>query len=413
MNWKNILFLSLLIFFAGNVAAVNIDANVSGYLPAPASPNSTITLWVQLKNNSTFDAADAMVKLEINYPLSLQPGQENEMSLGKMGPYTTKIVEYKILVDPKAVDGKYDVKIYSGDASFQKITHFRINIVSRTPKLEIIESDVTRLEPGQVATVKLLIKNIGGGIAKNIAVKTTEDRTVTSTGVVVEREIVSLGAGTKYIEYLDPEQQTTVEMQLAVNEGAELKNYSVPIKMEYYDTNGTAKTDTGYIGLKITASPNVDAVIRSVTPYAFPGTTAEITIDLFNIGPADAKYVTVELNGEGVEIAEPKQFIGTLEADDFDSFKTSAKFSQTVQPGQQLPITLKIIYKDPDQQTQVKPKELSLKVLTAAEMQATAGIGPAAIIIGLFFLAIQLIGLYAVARFGYRKFKQFRGKKGK
>jgi len=413
MNWKNVLFLSLLIFFAGNVAAGDLIASSFSYEPAPAAPGSTLSVWVYIKNNSSYLSEDAKLKVELSYPLSLQLGQEAEISLGSIEPSKTKAVEYKIVVDSKAINGKYGFTFLFGEGGFFKSKTEIVSVLSRTPKLEIIESDVTRLEPGQVATVKLLIKNIGGGIAKNIVVKTTEDRTVTSTGVVVERQIVSLGAGTKYIEYLDPEQQTTVEMQLAVNEGAELKNYSVPIKMEYYDTNGTAKTDTSYLGLKITASPNVDAVISSVTPYAFPGATAELTIDLFNIGSADAKYVTVELSGEGVEIAEPKQFIGTLEADDFDSFKTSAKFSQTVQPGQQLPITLKIIYKDPEQQTQVKPKELSLKVLTAAEMQATAGIGPAAIIIGLFSLAIQLIGLYAVARFGYRKFRQFRGKKGK
>ncbi len=413
MNWKNVLFLALLIFFAGNAAAGDLIASSFSYEPAPAAPGGTLSVWVYIKNDSSYLSEDAKLKVELSYPLSLQPGQEAEIGLGDIDLFKTKAVEFKILVDPKAIDGRYSIKFLFGEGGFFKSKTELVSVLSRTPKLEIIESDVTQLEPGQVATVNLSIKNIGGSIAKNIVVKTTEDRTVTSTGVVVEREIVSLGATTKYVEFLDPDQQTTVQMQLAVNEGAELKNYSVPITMEYYDINGTAKTDTGYLGLKVTAAPEVDAVISSVTPYAFPGTTAELTIDLFNIGSADAKYVTVELSGEGVEIAEPKQFIGTLEADDFDSFKTSAKFSQAVQPGQQLPITLKIIYKDPEQQTQVKPKQLSLKVLTAAEMQATAGIGPAAIIIGLFSLAVQLIGLYVVARFGYRKFKQFRGKKGK
>mgnify|MGYP005654168481 CR=1 FL=1 len=324
----------------------------------------------------------------------------------------TKTVEYKIVVDQKTVGGKYSAEVSVGEGRLTKSKSELISVLSRTPKLEAVESNVVEISPGTAVPVSLTIKNVGGGVAKNIVVKTTEDRTVTSTGVVVEREIVSLGAASKYIEYLEEGQETTVQLLLGANQDAELKNYSVPITMEYYDVNGTARTDTAYLGLKVTAEPEVDAVIDSVEPFAFPGVTAELTVDLFNLGLADAKYVVVELYAQGMEIDEPKQFIGTLEADDFDSFKTKISFASTVQPGE-LPLSLKIIYKDDNLQERTTTKTLSIKVLNAMELQSRTGGGPILAVAGLIGIALQLVGLYIVAKFAYRKYKKFRGKQGK
>ncbi len=410
MNKNFLILLPLLLFFAAGAAAGDLYVDSISYEPAPVAPGNTMVLWLFVLNDSGYVAENSVVELELDFPLSLQTGQEAKRELGKIAAHKRLTVEYKVLVDPKAVDGKYQIETMVGEGAPHRLQNFTVSVLSRTPKLEVIQSDIAELSPGMATQANLTIKNIGGSVAKNIVVKTPADRTVTSTGVVVEREIVSLGAVSKYVDHLDQGQETTVQMLLGANQGAELKNYSVPITMEYYDLNGTARTDTAYLGLKVTAEPDVDAVIDSVEPFAFPGTKAELTVDLFNIGLADAKYVLVELQGQGVEIAEPKQFIGTLEADDFDSFKTGITFAPTIQPGY-VPITLNIIYKDDDLQEQVTTKVLNVKVLNAAEMQAVVGIGAGAIFLGLISLALQLTGLYVVAKFLYRKYKKFREKR--
>jgi hypothetical protein len=228
---------------------------------------------------------------------------------------------------------------------------------------------------------------------------------------VVEGEIISLGATSKYIASLDQNEKAVVNLTLAVNQDATLKNYSVPVTLEYFDQNGTSKSQTAYLGVKVTADAQVDAVVNGVTPKAYPGGTSEIVVDLFNIGLADAKYVVVELSGGHATVEEPRQFIGTLEADDFDSFKTNVSFDAATPLGG-LPIALNIYYKDDELQERVITKELSVNIVSPAAATDAAG-GALVIFIGIISLALELIGLFVVGKWAYPRAKALLGKKKK
>ncbi len=408
MNKKILAVLMLSLLIMGSAWAGDLQATSVSYDPAPVSPGSLVTVWVYVKNDSIYAAENAIVRLNVDFPFTIQPGQEVERNLGSMQAFQTATLEYKILVDSKAVDGKHNIKILTGEEVLTREDPFTIKVQSRTPKLEIVESSTTAISPGEVESVLLTIKNVGGSIAKDIVVKVNPERMVTATGIVVEREIVSLGAGSTYINSLEQGDQASVQLLLAVNQDAMLKNYSIPITMEYYDLNGSEKTGTGYLGVKVAAKAEVDAVLGSVEPKAFPGGTSEITVDMFNIGLADARYVVVELTGPGITVSEPRQFIGTLEADDFDSFKTEVIFGPTVPVGS-LPLQLKIIYKDEALQETTITKEFNINVVNPAEV--AGGVNPLAGIVGLIQGLLTLVGLYVVAKWVWPKVKGFRKKK--
>jgi len=404
MNPKIFALLFAVLFFAGACWAGNITATSLSYDPAPVSPGSAVTVWVQVKNDSVYLSKDVVVDLVLEFPFSLQPGEEAERSIGQLGPFETATVEYKLLVDAKAINGTNTIKALTGEGFPTRTNSFAVNILSRTPKLEIVKSDTELLAPGEAQPVTLTIKNIGGSIAKDIVLKVNPDRTVTSTGIVVEREIVSLGASSNYLAYLNIGEEKDVTLTLAVNQGAARKNYSIPITMEYFDQNGTAKTGTAYLGIKVSAEAQVDAVINNVSPAAFPGGTSEITVDLFNIGLADARYAVIEISGQNADIEEPRQFIGTLEADDFDSFKTKISISPSAQIGV-LPLNLKIIYKDEELNEKTIDRQLYLNVVSAAEAQG--GTSPLLVLFGLASLALELIGIYVAAKWAWPKAKAF------
>ena len=251
---KIILPLLFVLLLAGYAFAGDLEASSLSYDPTPVAPGSALTVWVQVKNDSIYSAEDSIVQMDTEFPFSLQTGQEAVRNIGTIGPFETKTVEYKLLVDDKATDGLHSIKILAGEETTTKETNFLINVLSRTPKLEIVGSSVDELSPGEVSPVILTIKNIGGSIAKNIVVKVNPERTVTAGGIVVEREIISLGAASKYIDNLNMGDSANVELTLAVNQDAELKNYSVPITIEYFDQNGTAKSEIEYLGVKVTAT---------------------------------------------------------------------------------------------------------------------------------------------------------------
>ena len=408
---KIILPLLFVLLLAGYAFAGNIEASSLSYEPAPVAPGSALTIWAQVKNNSVYDAEDSIIQIKTEFPFTMQPGEEAVQKLGTIKPFDTVTVEYKLLVDDKAVDGFQTIKVLVGEEVPIRETSFSINVLSRTPKLEIVESSVNELSPGKITPIILTIQNIGGSIAKNIVLKVNPERTITSTGVVVEREIVSLGASSKYIDRLDMGDSANVGLELSVNQNAELKNYSVPITLEYFDQNGTAKSETAYLGIKVTAEAQVDSVINSITPKAFPGGTSEIVVDMFNIGLADAKYVVIELSGQYISFEEPRQFIGTLEADDFDSFKTEVSFDPMT-PMQEIPLTLKVYYKDDKLVERVETKQFLVNVTSPGE--AVGGGGDILTgFIGLIAIVLELIGLYVVVKWAYPRAKAFLEKRKK
>jgi len=409
MEKKAIAVVLFTLFLAGSALAGDIGVSSVSYNPAPAAPGAIMTVWVQVKNNSPYEAEDVIVKVEPEYPLSIQPGEEEEKRIGDIDAFEIATVQFKMLVDSKATDGEKALEILIGEGFLAKKETASIDVLSRTPKLEIVESSVNQLSPGEVREVQLGVKNIGGSVARNIVLKINPERTVTSTGVVVEREIVSLGAATTYLSDLEQGAQANASLTLAVNQDAELKNYSIPVTIEYYDVNGTSKSETAYLGIKVVADAEVDAVIGDISPMAFPGGKSEVTIDLFNIGLADARYVVIELSGTGMAIDEPRQFIGTLEADDFDSLKVDVRFSSETAVGE-TPLLVRILYKDSELNEKVVTKALALNVVNAAEAQGAAS-NPLLGIAGIVSLVLQLVGLYVVAKWAWPRVKGFRKKK--
>lgn len=404
------LLLALVLLSVPAIAGSLKTENLS-YEPAPVSPGSAMTVWIQVKNDSVYASEDAIVKLDLEFPFSLQPGEEEQKSLGGMSAFETRTVEFKVLVDTKALNGASTVKVLAGEGFPTRTDSFAISILSRTPKLEIVKSDTELLAPGAAQPVTLTIKNVGGGIAKDIVIKVNPDRTVTSTGVVVEREIVSLGAAANYLDHLNVDEEKNVTLTLAVNQSAERKNYSIPITIEYFDQNGTSKTGTAYLGIKVSADAQVDAVINSVTPKAYPGGTSEIVVDLFNVGLADARYAVIDIQGSGLSFEEPRQFIGTLEADDFDSFKTNMTVAPETPLGETA-VVLKITYKDEQLNEIVETKTLAMKVVSAGEAIEGAG-DPVLGLLNIAIILLALIGLYVVAKWAWPRAKAFIGKRKK
>ena len=132
---KIILPLLFVLLLAGYAFAGDLEASSLSYEPAPVAPGSALTVWVQVKNESIHDAENSIIRLETEFPFTLQPGEEAEKNLGTIKPFDTATVEYKLLVDDKAVDGAHSLKVLVGEEITTKEGNFPISVLSRTPKL--------------------------------------------------------------------------------------------------------------------------------------------------------------------------------------------------------------------------------------------------------------------------------------
>ena len=383
-------------------SAASTDINNFSYDPLPAQAGKQLTVWVNIKNSTNYIATNVAVEIVPAYPFSLQAGQEKTVSIGTLGAYQSVLLTYKLLVDSSAPKGNYNLEFrMTDDTAAIKTQPISIIVSANNPRVELIKTSATAAAPGQELPLRLTLKNIGGQTARNVLVKIKDDRTVTATGVVVEREIIPIGASAALTQDLKPNDEATVEMLLGINKTAELKNYPLTVTVEFYDENGTMFSSTGYIGLNVKASTELDAVVSNISPSGFPGGTSEISVDVFNVGAASASYIVAELSMDSATFSEQKLFVGTLDPDDFDSFKTNVTFSNQLKPGT-YNLNVTFTFKDSGNEAKTIQKTLPVKIVSAAEANAATA-NPLAAVAGLIGLLLELVGLFVVARWVYRK----------
>ncbi|MAG22299.1 MAG: hypothetical protein CL943_03275 [Candidatus Diapherotrites archaeon] len=415
---KKIIMAIAVLLLASMVIAGDLKVDAVNYTPAPAIPGGYIDVFVHLKNDSKYLAEDLYFEIDLSggterdstYPFSLGTGVSETTYLSSINPHKSVLLEYRIRVDPSALDDNYIIVFNYGEGAAKKQYKYNIQVLSRKPNIEIIRSSHVQAAPGQAIDVELRIRNIGSGLAKDVLIGMEEDRTVTTTGVVVEREFSSLGASFDYLGDVAASQEKKANISMAINPDAEQKTYMIPIKVKYKDANGTSFESTTYIGLKVGQEPELDAVVSEISPTAFPGGTSEISVDLFNVGIGTAKYVVAELATETGYLDQEKVFIGTLEADDFDSFKVNLSVKPTINTSEEQTVNVLFKYKNQYGEDKELLKELKLEVLSIGEQQARSGAGdPVSMVIGLIALALQLLGLFVAGKWAYKRFV----KKGK
>lgn len=408
---KKVLFFSAaVLLFAAFAFAGNLEISSANYDPTPAMPGSYMTLWVHVKNNSNGDAKNAVFNLKLvadesdsDFPFSLEAGESAKKSLGTIIANQTALVKYKILVDSKALDGVYTTYLETGENStILKSTPFSIQITKRKPTLMIVSSSPLGAEAGKKAELELLLRNTGNSNALNISVGLAEDRTVTSTGVVVERDIVPLGAAFSNIQSLGIDEQKTVSIPLLINPSASSKAYYVPLRLTFYDDNRNSYTQTEYVGIKVSKEAELGASISEITPALAAGRTSEITVDIFNTGFGTAKYLVFEAYAGEIQLKQREFFIGSLESDDSDSISLEASVpaGMSVEGAE---IEIKMTFKDDFGEEKVFTKKLYLSAGGAQDSTGQSQEQSPWFVYAIVLVAIAGIGYWLFSRKKKRK----------
>ncbi|MEK6902271.1 MAG: CARDB domain-containing protein, partial [archaeon] len=321
--------------------------------PSPVGSGQSFTLFAYVTNDTQSPAENVTMQLQLgktpqdtSFPFSIEPTDTLTRSLGTVPPFTTVQVQWQVQVSPQALDGTYPLVFYSfADGKSGGTLTANIQITSNNPVLAVISSTPTTGKSGEETTLHLTVKNTGSSTATDILVALKEDRTVTASGVVIERSIIPLGASSYYIQSLSPGETADIFIPVIVNPAAESQPYFIPVSFEFYDGEKTKSTSTDYIGIKIESSPILSTLVSDATPLLSPGKKSRVSVDLFNQGLGPAKFVTVSVSSDSFIISQKDFFIGTIESDDFDTIILDGTVPSSVAPGD-YSLTLNISYKN-------------------------------------------------------------------
>jgi len=378
---NGIIFATILMLTLGAFAAVP-DISQFTYTPSPAVPGSTITVIVQLENKNDSALKGVTVQLENTYPFTIKSTDTmpNPIIMGDMAGHGKAQAQFTVYVDPSAQNTTYTIPvgIKTADITTETKTPKEITVSGNEPFLKVVGMTENKLLPGEEKIITLEVQNIGTSTAYDALVEMQEDRTVTATGGVVERDIVPLGAATAYIQEINPGEKKTAELKVSVSSTATVKTYTQPIKVSYRNSEGVRTTDTSYIGLSVFGNVELDATLKEMTGTILQGQKADITFELFNKGLGKAEFVVVELSASDAVIQNPKQFIGSLGPNDVDTIKTPIIFNTN---GNHT-ITATITYQDADATT----KKILVEIPVKSPLASEQGTNPALIIVAILVI---------------------------
>lgn len=373
-----------------NIKNQSSDAklNLVNQRPDPAEPGSYVEVRWEIENVGESSAKDVRFKIEPKYPFSLAKDQDPLQELGKMESYQVDedayTIYYKLRVDEDAVEGPNEIDLkYSADKGKSwTIIPYDIRVEERNFLLSIDNIKTENVEPGKDTKVSFEIKNLASSYIKDINTELVLD----------ELPFSPKGSDEKVFETIKGKEKKEAEFELSVDAGAAEKVHKVPVKITYYDHQGTEYEKEFTIGIKVFEEPEYIINLEDTNIYS-NNQKGEFTASISNIGSGEMKYLTAELleSQDYKIVSSDTIYLGNLESDDFET----ANFDiYTESDKDNIPLKLKLNYKDSYNKEYEDTKTLDLKLYNeeqAARFGFTDDSGKSNIIYTIIIGAVLLI----------------------
>ena len=274
----------------------------------------------------------------------------------------------------------YSSLFSSGDTAPSEFVHFQV---------AQLKYDPYPAEPGEYMTLWIEIHNPSTTTAKGVTFEVLPEYPFSiDPNENAKREYAAIpGLYTMVLQYKIRVDKDAVE---GMNE--------ISLRYKFHGGDWIKKD----MEIQVTEPPDkaeLRAFYVETEPKPYPGSETTLSIDLANIASGSAYYTIVEASTEAAEIEVDEIFIGTMDADDFDTINFDMKIKDYTEPGT-YPVKIKAYYKDEDDREYEKEEEIDFRVYSkeelAMEMQSgtdpimTAGTYVGIVILGLIVLTVIL-----------------------
>jgi len=335
-----VLFCSTLFASAGVAHAVAyVSLAVSGTTVPPAlGPGESGNLVLTVSNTGTAYARN--VKLFVKPQASVAFTQQS-YDLQTIAPGGSVQVSVPVKIASTATEGATAVFLsltYSEGDSVGAVTietSVPLTISKRSlVQIESVSWGKDMVQPGDVVEATLLVRNAGDSDLSHMTV-TLDDSS--------QPFVAAAGTTEAYVGILPKGTAKNAVFSIIINKDAKTIAYRIPVFVKYYDESGTLHTDTKYIGLKVSGTPDFVITLEDDS-RAYAGAEGELTISIANRGTATANFLTLKFDS-GLAITPAEYYVGNLDPDDYQTVKVNAEFAGLAAGMHKLSMYME--YKDP------------------------------------------------------------------
>jgi len=262
-----------------------------------------------------------------------------------------------------------------------------IDVQRRDVDFKVVDVAYQNISPGTVSLITVKIENVGSDTAKDV-----------TFSMGFSDPFTAVGSSEKYVSEIKGDQIVSIQFQVVIDAAADIKAYSVPLSIEYYDSSGSASRVNKSLGISVDGKPEIKIVLDEAALFA-PGSRGKVTAEVVNKGFAEVKFLNIRLlpTDDYDVLSSSEVYIGNLDSDSTDTqeFEIQVK---NIAPGK-IPLKFEARYKEKNSNIDhVETFDVELSVLSLQELaqrQSGTDIGSlimsiGGIVIGLFLLIILL-----------------------
>ncbi len=335
--------------------------------PDPVEPGDFVDVRFKIENRGGGGTEEIIFEIMPEYPFSLYSG-EKVKNIGSMQAYQrgeeSIIVYYKLKVDENAVEGDntLDIRYNLGKLGSNWIYKKDFVIRTRTDDIVLLVDEVGSypeiIPPGEMAKLKLSIKNLADSLVRDLKVKidlSSDDIPFVPIKSTTEKKIYQLFS----------KNTTKLTFDIMSMADAESKAYKIPLEISYYDETGAKYEKSDIISLIVGDKPDFSINIDSSEIYG-GNKAGKVTIKFVNKGVTDVKFLNIILQeSEDYEIVSPAEvYIGNVDSDDYETSEYDLYVSSR---DDIIYLPLSIEYMDANNNKYSQVKNLELKRYSSRE----------------------------------------------
>lgn len=330
------------------------------YEPYPIEPGSHFDLWLRIDNIGHEKADNVKVTFIPRGPFTIH-GSEVK-TIGVLGSKESAVIKFEnIKVSDASVEGENELefKILMGGAyELNPLTSgITVEVRSVEPLFDItVNSEPEKIPQGGIAKISINLKNKDTSLLKDILVE-----------LDLPDDLIPIGSTVlKKIQKINPGMEETLTYTITASGDAVSKAHQIPLTVRYSDETGYNYSQADTMGLLVGSDPDYYVTLEESDTFT-KGTKGQIVLSISNTGPADIKFLTIELlpSDDFVILSNYKSYIGNLEPDDYET----AEFDIYAKKSGKIPLNIKVEYRDNYNMKHVTTHVVDLQSYSSQELK--------------------------------------------
>jgi len=211
--------------------------------------------------------------------------------------------------------------------------------------------------PGSASNITVSLSNVGSAAANDVSV--TLD---------LETPFTAIGSSERYLGKIGSHEEKDINFQALIDSTADIKAYSIPLSIDYFDSAGMKHTIAKSIGIQVDGKPEIKILLENADLFT-AGSKGKITLNVVNKGFAEVKFLNLKiLPTESYDITSAGEaYIGNLDSDATDTQEFDIQVKENV-PAGKMPLRLEVTYKEQNSNVDhVDSVNLEINVLSMQE----------------------------------------------